>query len=253
MRLSCTAVLHALWGLIWEYQQMRLLTSDSSNSSNNYSSTILGPSRLWSGGFLMACRYQQLTDMLDYFGVGYRNENVLYWHNTLMHMHMSLEEIQLFAVSLEQSESADQIPPAIEAWSSSKEGRQAVWHAAQIIRELRALAPQCLRDFTAVALYHSTLALWAYGMGVADLTGTATAKVPIWLDSPETEHVQRSISFGRGQPMLHGETPEVSAVDLCDSTTVLTVALCITIIAALMPMNPLWWRILCTLFMSYSR
>lgn len=104
MRLSCTAVLHALWGLIWEYQQMRLLTSDSSNSSNNHSSTILGPSRLWTGGFLMACRYQQLTDMLDYFGVGYRNENVLYWHNTLMHMHMSLEEIQLFAVSLEQSE-----------------------------------------------------------------------------------------------------------------------------------------------------
>ncbi|KAJ5505530.1 Zinc finger C2H2 [Penicillium expansum] len=216
MRLSCTAVLHALWGLIWEYRQMSLLTSSSSNSSNSHSSTILGPSGLRSGGLLMASRHQQLTEMLNYFGIGYKNENALYWHSTLMHMHMSLEEIQLFAVSFEQSESA---------WSESKEGRQAVWHAAQIIREIRALEPQYLRDFTAVALYHSTLVIWAYGMGVADLTGTTTTKVPIWLDSPETEHVQRFISFGRGQPMLHGDTPEVSAVDLCDPTTVLTLTL----------------------------
>ncbi|KAJ5978942.1 Zinc finger C2H2 [Penicillium viridicatum] len=223
MRLSCTAILHALWGLIWEYRQMNFLTS--SNSNNNHSSTMLGPSQPWSGGLLMASRYQQLTEMLNYFGIGYRNENALYWHSTLMHVHMSLEEIQLFAVSLEQSELADQVPPAIKAWSGSKEGRQAAWHSAQIIREVRALAPQCLRDFTAVALYHSTLALWAYGMGVAGLIGTATAQVPIWLDSPETENVQRFISFGRGQPMLHGETPEVSAVDLCDPTTVLTLAL----------------------------
>ncbi|KAF4766194.1 hypothetical protein HAV15_010239 [Penicillium sp. str.  len=225
MRLSCTAVLHALWGLIWEYRQMSLLTSSRSNSSNSHSTTLLGPSGLQSGGLLMASRHQQLTEMLNYFGIGYKNENALYWHSTLMHMHMSLDEIQLFAVSFEQSESVDRIPPAIEAWSESKEGRQAVWHATQIIREIRALAPQCLRDFTAVALYHSTLAIWAYGMGIADLTGTTTAKVPIWLDSPETEHVRRFISFGRGQPMLHGDTPEVSAVDLCDPTTVLTLTL----------------------------
>jgi hypothetical protein len=47
------------------------------------------------------CQYKQLTDMLNYFGIGYRNENALYWHSTLMHMHMSLEEIQLLAVTLE--------------------------------------------------------------------------------------------------------------------------------------------------------
>ena len=225
MRLSCNAVLHALWGLIWEYRQMSLLTSSRNNTSNSHSSTILGPSGLQSGGLIMASRHQQLTEMLNYFGIGYRNENALYWHSTLMHMHMSLEEIQLFAVSFEQSESVDRIPPAIEAWSDSKEGRQAVWHAAQIIREIRALAPQCLRDFAAVALYHSTLAMWAYGVGVAALNGTATAKVPVWVDSPETEHVQRFISFGRGQPMLHGDTSEVSAVDVCDPTAVLTLAL----------------------------
>jgi hypothetical protein len=46
-----------------------------------------------------------------------------------------------------------------------------------------------------------------------------------WVHSPKTEYVQGFISFGRGQPMLHGETPEVSAVDLCDPTTVLTIAL----------------------------
>ncbi|EKV04279.1 C6 transcription factor RegA [Penicillium digitatum] len=221
MRLSCTAVLHALWGLIWEYRQMSLLTS----STNSHSTSVFAPSQPWSSGLLMASRYQQLTDMLNYFGIGYRNENALYWHSTLMHMHMSLEEIQLLAVTLEQSESVDRVPPAIEAWSGSKEGRQAVWHSAQIIHELRALAPQCLREFAAVALYHSTLALWAYGMGVANITGTSTAQVPIFLDSPETEHVQMFISFGRGQPMLHGESLEDHAVDLCDPTKVLALAL----------------------------
>ncbi|KAJ5211098.1 Zinc finger C2H2 [Penicillium cf. griseofulvum] len=222
MKLSCSAVLHAIWGLIWEYRQMSLLTRSSRSSHGN---TVLAPSRSWSGDLLLASRYQHLTEMLNYFGIGYKNENALYWHTTLMHMHMSLEEIQLLAATLEQSELADRIPPIIEAWSASKEGRQAVWHSAQVIRELRALAPQCLRDFTAVALYHSTLALWAYGMGVASITDAATAQVSVWLDTPETEHVQRFISFGRGQPMLHGESPEVNAVDLSDPTTILALAL----------------------------
>lgn len=221
MRLSCTAVLHAIWGLIWEYRQMSLLTRSSNKGHGN---NTLAPSRSWSSDLLVASRYQQLTEMLNYFGIGYKDENPLYWHSTLMHMHMSLEDIQLLAATLEQSGSGYRIS-TIEAWSGSKEGRQAVWHAAQVIREIRELAPHCLRDFTAVALYHSTLALWAYGMGVAKTTGVDTTQVPVRLDSAETEHVQRFITFGRGQPMLRGESPGVHAVDLSDPTTILTLAL----------------------------
>lgn len=35
MRLSCTAVLHAIWGLIWEYRQMSLLTRSSNKGHGN--------------------------------------------------------------------------------------------------------------------------------------------------------------------------------------------------------------------------
>ncbi|KAL4864251.1 hypothetical protein BDV12DRAFT_201290 [Aspergillus spectabilis] len=242
VKIACTAVLHAIWGIIWEYRQMALLigngSSSSSISSNNNSSGGRGKSYSWSGpgsgssSLLMASRYQQLTEMLNYFGVGYKNESALSWHSTLMHVHMSLEEIQVLAATLEQPETADQIPPAIVAWAGSKEGRQAVCHAARIIQELKTSPPQCLRDFSAVALYHATLALWAYGMGVGvgidtDIGSAATAQVvPVWIDSIETDHIHRFISLGRGRPMMQaGISGGSDALDMCDPTGILNLTL----------------------------
>jgi hypothetical protein len=216
MNLSCTAVLQALWGLAWEYRQMSLLTASANTST---------PPRSWSAGLLMASRYQQLTEMLDYFKVAYGSETSLYWNSTLMHLHMSLEEVQLLATGLEQPDALAQIPPTISAWSASKDGRTAVWHAAQIVREVRGSRSQCLRDFAAVALYQATLTLWAYGMCVGSLSSISTAQESIWVDGEETDHIQRFISVGRGRPMLHGWSPEGGFVDLWDPTAVLTMAI----------------------------
>ncbi|GES65089.1 C6 transcription factor RegA [Aspergillus terreus] len=216
MNLSCTAVLQALWGLSWEYRQMSLLTSTASTCT---------PPRSWSAGLLMGSRYQQLTEMLNYFKVAYGNETSLYWNSTLMHLHMSLEEVQLLATGLEQLDTLGKIPPTIAAWSASKDGRTAVWHAAQIVREARGSRPQCLRDFAAVALYQATLALWAYGMAIGSLANISTAQESIWIDSEETEHIQRFISLGRGRPALHGWSPQGGFVDLWDPTAVLTMAI----------------------------
>lgn len=216
MNLSCTAVLQALWGLSWEYRQMSLLTSTASTCT---------PPRSWSAGLLMVSRYQQLTEMLNYFKVAYGNETSLFWNTTLMHLHMSLEDVQLLATGLEQLDTLGQIPPTIAAWSASKDGRTAVWHAAQIVREARGSRPQCLRDFAAVALYQATLALWAYGMAIGSLANISTAQESIWIDSEETERIQRFISLGRGRPMLHGWSPQGGFVDLWDLTAVLTMAI----------------------------
>jgi hypothetical protein len=211
MNLSSTAVLQALWGLTWEYRQMSLLTGSATSST---------PPRSWSAGLLMASRYQQLIEMLGYYKVAYGNETSLYWHSTLMHLHMSLEEIQLLAPGLEQSDTVGPIPHTLAAWSASKDGRTAVWHAAQIVREARGSRPQCIRDFAAVALYQATLALWAYGMAVGSLSKICTTQESIWVDGEETDHIQRFISVGRGQPMLHRESPECGFVDLWDPTAV---------------------------------
>jgi hypothetical protein len=216
MNLSCTAVLQALWGLAWEYRQMSLLTGSASTST---------PPRSWSAGLLMASRYQQLTEMLNYFKVAYGSETSLYWNSTLMHLHMSLEEVQLLATGLEQPDALAQIPPTIAAWAASKDGRTAVWHAAQIVREIRGSRPQCLRDFAAVALYQAMLALWAYGMCAGRRTTLPTAQESIWVDGEETDHIQRFISVGRGRPMLHGWSPDGGFVDLWDPTAVLAMAI----------------------------
>ncbi|KAL2842303.1 hypothetical protein BJX68DRAFT_278425 [Aspergillus pseudodeflectus] len=195
MNLSCTAVLQALWGMSWEYRQMSLLTGSANTST---------PPRSWSAGLLMATRYQQLTEMLNYFKVAYGNETSLYWNSTLMHLHTSLEEVRLLATGLEQPETLGQIPQPIAAWAASKDGRTAV----------RGFRPQSLRDFAAVALYQATLALWAYGMAES-----------IWIDGDGTDHIQRFISVGRGRPMLHGWSPEGGFVDLWDPTAVLIMAI----------------------------
>ncbi|KAJ0416731.1 hypothetical protein BJY00DRAFT_325986 [Aspergillus carlsbadensis] len=216
MNLSCTAVLQALWGLAWEYRQMSLLTGSANTAA---------PPRSWSAGLLMASRYQQLTEMLDYFKVAYGSETSLYWNSTLMHLHMSLEEVQLLATGLEQPDILGQIPPTLGAWSASKDGRTAVWHAAQIIREVRSSRPQCLRDFAVVALYQATLALWAYGMAFEGLSSISASHESIWVDGEDSDHIQRFISVGRGRPILHGWSPEGGFVDLWDPTAVLTMAM----------------------------
>ncbi|KAL2844813.1 hypothetical protein BJY01DRAFT_263779 [Aspergillus pseudoustus] len=197
MTLSCTGVVQAIWGLAWD------------GSAN-------APPRAWSASLLMASRYQQLTEMLDYFGIAYRNESSLYWN-----------KIQLLATTLEQPERGTQMPPAIQAWSASRDGRLSVWHAAQIVCEVRVSRPQCIRAFPAVALYQATLALWAYGVGVAthNAPETSTTQEPVRLDGVEDEHIRRFISFGRGRPMLRGELTNSDFVNLWDPTAVLNMSI----------------------------
>lgn len=225
MAVSCAAVLHALWGMISEYRQMNMLiTRDSRNNGSN--SNCNGASNQpghWHGGLLMASRYQQLSEMLNYFGIGHWDDGALQWHCIQMHLHMSLEDIQLLAASLQNPAHSNNILSSIQAWSRSKDGRWAVWHAGQIFRELKVLSPQHLRDFKAIALYHSTLTLWAYSVG-RGIIGAETEPV-LWLDSTDTSNLQRFVTLERNQPMLQGLSPEAGDINLLDPKATLTLAI----------------------------
>ncbi|KAL2815096.1 hypothetical protein BJX63DRAFT_420470 [Aspergillus granulosus] len=221
MNFSSTAIIQALWGMTWEYRQMSLLTTTEGSCSTP---------RAWPAGLLMVSRYQQLTEILDCFGMAYRNECPVYWNSTLMHLHMSLEDIQLLATTLERPETENHIMPIIQTWSAGKEARISVWHAAQIVCEVRGCLPQCLCAFIAVALYQATLALWAYAVGIAAQgnSATATTDEPVWLDATESECIRRFVSFGRGRPILHGELPKGVFVNLWDPSVVLNMAIHLT-------------------------
>ncbi|KAL4963283.1 uncharacterized protein BDV14DRAFT_202109 [Aspergillus stella-maris] len=169
LKLACPAVIQAIRGLTWEYRQMdRLLNYKSEASPLALSS---------SAGLLMASRYQQLTEMLESFNLAYRNmeTSFLYLNITVMHLHLplSLEELHLFAIKMEQTGAVTrpQIPLTLEAWSSSKAGRTSMYYAAKILSGSRNCPSSRMRGFEAVSLYQATLVLWAYAYVIEKTAG----------------------------------------------------------------------------------
>jgi hypothetical protein len=129
-----------------------------------------------------------------------------------MNMQVSFEELQLLA-GKEGNEEAHRVYPILKLWSESRKSREAIWHAGQIVRAAASADPrQPLREFYAVALYHASLALWAYGMislGMSrdsqsmdgSLDGSSLEE-SICLDSDDSAAVQRFISLKRGMPVI---------------------------------------------------
>ncbi|KAF7184664.1 hypothetical protein CNMCM7691_005976 [Aspergillus felis] len=195
IRLSCGAVMHCIWGLVWEYRQL--------------SSLLNGHSRYWDNDLLMASRHGQLSRILECFRMGYRDEVPVQLHFIVMHMYVSLEEVETLATSDDASRAWDQ--PALSDWFKSEHSRHAIWHAGQVVRGIKALPLQALRDFMAIALYHASLTLWAYGVVFChnmdnhgqQLAGPALQH-KIWLDGLESEDIQRFITLQRGIPVLQG-------------------------------------------------
>jgi hypothetical protein len=81
----------------------------------------------------------------------------------------------------------------------------------------------------AIALYHASLTLWAYGMvhlrmicpDKRSAVGTGLGG-SVWLDGPETEDINRYIALQRGTPALQCPGDAREAVFIEDPTAVLT-------------------------------
>lgn len=200
---ACLAVLYAEWGLVWEYRQLSSLTKGQSRQA-----------------LVMASRHQELVQALDHFRIscdgfmhGMTGTVALVLEIVLMHLYMSLEDVQLFA-GLEGQGEAGRVYPSLRDWVRTSASRQAVWHAGQIIRAAR--NEHSIRDFRAVAVYHASLAFWAYGLiRGANKRPITSMQAPqqdptVWLDGTETTAVQRFIGLDRGLPGLHDSQSETS-------------------------------------------
>ncbi|EMC98601.1 hypothetical protein BAUCODRAFT_30870 [Baudoinia panamericana UAMH 10762] len=220
---SRAALLHVLWGLVWEYRQ---------------SSTLFRtrPS-LWDSQLIMTSRYQELCKILDYFRLSMTYDNNLLLEVVMMHLHLSLDEIHLFT-GLDSSDEAQCVPPSIVEWAGSQRSRRAVWHAGQVVRAARALPAMHLRDFNAVALYHAGLAFWAYGRTLpitkpdincgsdANIVTDAPTIQPqqiVFLDLEENAATKKFLALGRGVPALRDQTSAKPHVLLKEVPNVLRV------------------------------
>lgn len=109
--------------------------------------------------------YEDLNSMLAYCELqqdpNLETTFMIQFH--MMSLHVTLDDVQLFAGKSGEGE-ARKVFPRIREWTQEAQSRTAIWHAGQVFRIARSLEKSRLRDFYAVALYHSALTLWVYGI-----------------------------------------------------------------------------------------
>jgi hypothetical protein len=212
---SASIILHAIWSLIAEYRGLEFVLK------------LPTQERHWNGGLISSSWHQELSQLLEHFSItvnecsgGIRLEQTMMKELFMMNLHVSFEELQLFA-GKEGSEEAHRVYPLLKQWFENRKSRQAVWHAGQVIRAALAFPSNQLRDFYAVALYHASLAVWVYGMVSLGSSRSRSRKNSslntsggvenelIFLDGEDTSETRRFIAISRGIPAIH-ELPSSS-------------------------------------------
>ncbi|KAJ4989590.1 C6 transcription factor [Stagonosporopsis vannaccii] len=218
---SCSSFLYAMWGMVWEYRRLtRLFHAASSRST------------LWDSRLSLMTRYQELIKIFDYYRVSYENESVLLLEVILMHLHMSMEDVQHFC-GLEGAEDLSAVHASIHEWACSKTARSAMWHAGQVVRTSKRLPPFHLRDFQAMSLFHASLAFWAFGLaqrmfaqgqgsGKRAASPVTDVRRAVYLDDEETSATYRYITMDRGIAAIRNSKPEPHVVLLSDLKSTIT-------------------------------
>ncbi|KAL3457409.1 hypothetical protein BJX64DRAFT_19115 [Aspergillus heterothallicus] len=216
-QLSGCVILHGLSALINEYHRLKFISQ--------------GNSKHWNA-LVINSRQQELLQVLQHFRmISYEWANIpgpeisLTYEVISMFLFMSLEDLQLFAGKEDKKEARRVYHSALQ-WINSVDSRRAIWHAGQVIRAAKAMAPGSLTGFLAVGVYYASLAFWSYSVvskardsKMAAVTTTASPdsdpqagnntslrdRYPmVFLDGEESADVHKFISLGRGCPALQG-------------------------------------------------
>ena len=212
-QLASMALLHGLTALINEYHRLKFIST--SNSKH------------WHA-LVTSSRQQELDQALQHFRMVCselhappRPEIILVCEVASMLLHMSLEELQLFAGKEDKQEARRVYHSALE-WITSPDSRRAIWHAGQTIRAARQMPPGSLTGFLAIGVYYASLAFWSYGVVSraknTRLTGSPASQVTlqgpvVFLDAEEVADVSKFVTLGCGRPALEGPNGPVFLSD----------------------------------------
>ncbi|KAI0456552.1 hypothetical protein F5B21DRAFT_466947 [Xylaria acuta] len=195
--------LHAFWNLIFEWRQLSAVHR-SNPFQNNYQT---GPN------LILNSRHQELCKALSSFQLvtadwhaSFSAQEALLLNLVLMNLHVSLDDLQLFA-GKEGEDQARRVYPILQQWSESTEARQALWHAGQILRQAKMFPSGHLKQFYAVGVHHAALALWTYGVvtrATRNLSPIHASQGVVYIDGLESTEVQRFVEFGQGRPTIRG-------------------------------------------------
>ena len=203
-RQASMAVLGAAWRMIWEFRQLDMSMKDYNSQWCN-------------SNMLMVSRHAELTKLLQCFRISSVEDAKvrLILELLLMHLHMSLDDVHLFA-GVEGEEEARRVYPSLVQWTRTMTARQALWHAGQVIRAARNLRQGLICDFAAIAVYQASLAFWSYGIitRATDPAQLINTSITAWLDGADDNGVQRWIINGKGNAAIRSWTgnPPTEAV-----------------------------------------
>jgi hypothetical protein len=192
-RQASMAVLGAAWRMIWEFRQLDSTMKDTHNQWNN-------------GNMLMSTRHAELTKLMQCFRISSVEDTkvTLIVELLLMHLHMSLDDVQLFA-GVEGEEESRRVYPSLVQWTRTATARQALWHAGQVLRAARNLRAGLVCDFAAIAVYQASLAFWSYGIITRatepGLSSTNSGSMA-FLDGEEDNAVKRWLVHGKGSAAI---------------------------------------------------
>ena len=201
---SALILLHGLWSLVWEYRQLN---------------SIGGVQSKYWNGLVLSSRHAELCSALQQYRLDSLKWGILCPRVRIvlelmsLHLHMSLEELQLYA-GKENVEEAQKVYHTARQWFDSPSSRQAVWHAGQVLRAAACFSPGSLYDFFVLAVYHASMAFWSFGVvgrsdGMASsllMMGPHAQRGPlIFLDDEETLDLPGFVAQGRGIPGLTGK------------------------------------------------
>jgi hypothetical protein len=197
------AFLSGSWRLVWEYIQLQSLRK--------------GQPRRWNS-LLLESRRDELIKTIEQFRMSLdlgtephsSSDLLLALELVLMHLHITLEDIQIFA-GIEGPEEAQQTIPYLSEWVTSSSARLAIWHAGQVLRAARNFPQASLRFFPAIAVYHSSLVLWAYGLLLKEVQSSTAERTNhsdliVALDGSDDSHIQRFIQIERGSPAIQAHS-----------------------------------------------
>lgn len=209
---SVDVILSLLWRLIWDARQLNAVAKQQNSRSTTSMSLVSGH---WQQDLSQTLRNfrMAITDVEPLSSAA----TIVYEH-LLLNIHVSFEELSIFA-GKEGGQDARRVLPLLRQWVDSRDARQAVWHAGQVIREATMLAPDALRDFYAIALYHAGLTLWAYGLLSNETNrpperrsrsfstsghrnSMSLSQEAVFLDGSETADTQKFISLNRAAPVI---------------------------------------------------
>ena len=209
--------LSGLWALTWQYREMTTSVKHLNDRS------------VRNGTLITRLLYQETSQALLHFKTaaqewtaGMEPVAQALYERQLMHLHVSLEDVQLVA-GRDGEEEARKVFPLLSAWADSQESRLALWHAGQVIRAAREIPRPGLRSSSAIALYHASLVIWTYSVTSklaeqskearqvgTELIGTENNLLPVRLDGEDSQQVQRFLVLGVGTPTV-GPGKEISS------------------------------------------